>query len=354
MEDFTFSKLEYVRPDFDEAEKVAKEMTERVKNAKSYADVKQAILDLDEFMKDFYTMLTIANIRNTLNTTDKFYEDEIAFIQQRAPEAEGSFVGFTKAVVECPFTDEINADLGKEYLVSAKRQLDQYDDTLVPFKQEEARLETEYQKLMATAEIEFDGKKLNLYGIQKYFENPDREIRKAAFKKYSEFYEKNEEKMEEIFDKLINVRTKMGQALGYKTFTPLGYLQQGRSDYGQEEVASFRKQVLKEIVPLCEKLYAAQAKRIGVDTLMAYDEKFVFPDGNAEPIGDEDYMVREAQKMYHDLSPETGEFIDFMIDHELMDLTNKPGKANTGYMTDLPKYLAPFVFSCFNHTIFDM
>ena len=44
---------------------------------------------------------------------------------------------------------------------------------------------------------------------------------------------------------------------------------------------------------------------------MAYDEKFIFPDGNAEPIGDEDYMVKEAQKMYHDLSPETGEFIDF-------------------------------------------
>lgn len=303
MENFTFSKLEYVRPDFDAAEAKAKELTERVRNAKSYADVKQAILDLDKFMCDFYTMVTIAHIRNTLDTTNEFYENEIAFINQRAPEAEGSFVGFTKAVVECPFTAELDADLGKEYLVAAKRELDQYDDTLVPFKQEESRLETEYQKLMATAEIEFDGKKLNLYGIQKYFENPDREVRKAAFKKYSEFYEKNEEKMEEIFDKLVKVRTKMGQALGYKTFTPLGYLQQGRSDYGQEEVASFREQVLRELVPLCSKLYEAQAKRIGVDRLMAYDEKFIFPDGNAEPIGDEDYMVKEAQKMYHDLSP---------------------------------------------------
>ncbi len=43
---------------------------------------------------------------------------------------------------------------------------------------------------MATAQIEFDGKTLNLYGIQKYFENPDREVRRAAFKKYSEFYGK--------------------------------------------------------------------------------------------------------------------------------------------------------------------
>ena len=87
---------------------------------------------------------------------------------------------------------------------------------------------------------------------------------------------------------------------------------------------------------------------------MFYDEKRVFPDGNAVPAGDDDFMVEEARKMYHKISPETGEFIDFMIEHELMDLKNKPGKAATGYMTFLPDYRAPFVFSNFNQTIFDM
>ena len=52
-----------------------------------------------------------------------------------------------------------------------------------------------------------------------------------------------------------------------------------------KEVAAFREQVRTELVPLCEQLYAAQAKRIGVDTLMFYDEKRVFPDGNAVPAG---------------------------------------------------------------------
>ena len=121
---------------------------------------------------------------------------------------------------------------------------------------------------------------------------------------------------------------------------------------GEKEVAAFREQVRTELVPLCEQLYAAQAKRIGVDTLMFYDEKRVFPDGNAVPAGDDDFMVEEARKMYHKISPETGEFIDFMIEHELMDLKNKPGKAATGYMTFLPDYRAPFVFSNFNQTIF--
>ncbi len=69
--------------------------------------------------------------------------------------------------------------------------------------------------------------------------------------------------------------------------------------------------------------------------------------------GDEEFMVSQAQKLYHRLSPETREFVDFMIEHGLMDLKNKPGKVDGGYMTLLTDYKAPFVFSCFNHTTFD-
>jgi M3 family oligoendopeptidase len=142
--------------------------------------------------------------------------------------------------------------------------------------------------------------------------------------------------------------------MGFANFTPLGYMQQGRLDYGAEEVASFRQQVLEEIVPFCDKLYKAQAKRIGVEKIHFYDEAFIFPDGNAVPIGDSKYLVEQARKMYHDMSKETGEFIDFMIEHQLMDLDNKPNKAATGYMTSLADYKAPFVYSCFNGTTADV
>lgn len=227
MKNFTFGTLEYVRPDVDAFEEKLKGFTERIKNAKSYAEVKAVILENDKVMSSLYTMLTVASIRNTLNTTDEFYEKEVAFTDERLPAAAPTEIAFTKAILDCPFTKELEEDLGKEYLVAAKRSLDRFNDKLVPFMQEENRLTTEYQKLMATAQIEFDGKTLNLYGIQKYFENPDREVRRAAFKKYSEFYESNEERLENIFSKLVDLRTRMGKALGYDTFTPLGYLQQG-------------------------------------------------------------------------------------------------------------------------------
>ena len=179
-------------------------------------------------------------------------------------------------------------------------------------------------------------------------------MRIAAAKKYAEFFEKNDKELGEIFDRLVKIRHQMGLNMGFKNFIPLGYMQQGRMDYDEKDVAAFRQQVKDELVPFCAKLYEAQAKRIGVEKVRFYDEQLIFPDGNAVPIGDAAHLVSQAQKMYHDMSKETGEFIDFMIEHELMDLENKPNKAATGYMTSLGDYKAPFVYSCFNGTTGDV
>ncbi|BCN31151.1 M3 family oligoendopeptidase [Anaeromicropila herbilytica] len=354
MEDFKFSTLEYVRPDLDQYDAKLQQLTEQVKNAKDYEEIQRILQEADELSSAVDTMGTIAMIRNTLNTTDEFYEKEIEYLQDRGAESEASSTALFKAILNCNFTKELTEEFGKEFLVSIQRKVDQFKEELIPFMQKEAKLTQKYQKIMATAKIEFEGETLNLYGIQKYFEHSDRKTRKAAFKAYSDFYHTHEDEMEDIFDELITIRNEMGKALGYENFIPLAYMQQERSDYGPKEVAAYREQVRRELVPLCAKLYEAQAKRIGVDELKVYDEEFVYPDGNADPIGDEEYLVKEAQKMYHDLSPETGEFIDYMIEHDLMDLENKPNKASTGYMTVLSTYKAPFVFSCFNHTKFDV
>ena len=276
------------------------------------------------------------------------------YLDEAGPLLEQADVAFNEAVAGSRFRPELEKEFGKQLFVGIDLQKKLFCEENIPLRQRESRLTNEYQKIMATAEIPFDGKTLNLYGVQKYFENPDREVRRAAVRAYSKFYQNNEPRLEEIWDELIRIRNQIGKNLGYENYIPVGYLEQGRTDYGEKEVAAFREQVRTVLVPLCQKLYKAQAKRLGLDAVCFCDEKMIFPDGNAEPAGDDAFMVRTAQQMYHEISPETGEFIDFMIEHELMDLQNKPGKASTGYMTDLQSLKAPFVFSCFNHTIFDM
>lgn len=353
-ENFKFDELEYVRPDGDVLKEKLGELTDRLKNASTYGEARAIFFEKEKIAADFSTMTTIASIRHTVDTRDAFYDGENEYVNELYPTVVPFVLAFSDELYDGKFRAEFEREFGEQLFVSIEIQRKSFTEKNIPLMQREAKLCSEYEKLIASAEIPFRGEKLNLYGILKYVEDPDRQTRKEAAAAYSGFFSSHEERMEEIWDELIRLRNEMGRNLGFANFIPLGYLQQGRTDYGAEDVASFREQVREELVPFCEKLYRAQAERLGVDQIRFYDEKCVFADGNAVPVGDDDFLIGQAKEMYHDMSAETGEFIDYMLEHRLLDLKNKPGKASTGYMTSLDSYKAPFVFSCFNHTTFDV
>lgn len=349
-----FSELEYKRPDFDAVKSELLSLTECFNKSKSFDEALNIYKKHDALVGDFHMALTIVFIRHTIDTGDKFYEAEKEIFDEITPTLAPLTVAFYEAVSNSIYRKDFETRFGYKIFENMELEKRAFSEKNIPLMQREAKLTSEYQRMMASCKISFDGKELNLYGIQKYFEHEDRNIRRSAFRAYSDFYHNNEKRLEEIWNELIKVRNEMGRNLGFKNYIPLGYLLQGRADYGQKEVESFRNQVKEYLVPLSKTLYDAQAKRIGVDSIYAYDEKRVFADGNANPSGDDDFMINEAKKMYHQISKETGEFIDYMIEHELLDLKNKKNKASTGYMTYLAPLKAPFVFSCFNNTIFDM
>lgn len=118
----------------------------------------------------------------------------------------------------------------------------------------------------------------------------------------------------------------MALKLGYKNFVELGYYRMARTDYNAENVANYRKQIKESVVPLVSKLMKRQANRLNLDHLTYYDEAFEFQTGNAVPKGDANWIIENGRKMYQELSPETAEFFEFMIENNLMDLVAKKGK----------------------------
>ncbi len=352
--DFKFKDIQYIRPDCEAFQKLAEDNAKKIKNAVSYSEAKKIFLEFDKAESEFFDMGNIAYIRHTIDTSDEFYDKENEFLNEKTPELMPSLLAFSNAVYDSRFKPDFVAEFGEQMFTEIELRRKSFSEKNIPLLQKEARLCNEYEKIIASADILFDGKHLNLYGIMSYFENPDRNVRHDAYKAYSKFYESNEENFERIWDELIKVRTEMGKNLGFENYIPLGYMNQGRTDYDEKDVAAFREQVREELVPFCAKLYEAQAKRIGVDKVKAYDEAYLFNDGNAVPVGDDDFLIEQAREMYHDMSKETGEFVDFMLGHDLLDVKNKPKKASTGYMTGLNSIKAPFVFSCFNHTTGDV
>lgn len=349
-----FHEIEYVRPDLEQMKENSLKVVDKLANASSFEEAKECILEWDRILGDLSSAHTVAYVRNTMNTQDEFYDKEIEFFNNEYPKLIPAMKQYRKALLNSKFREELEEEFGKQLFRLAEVEEKTQDEAIVEDLIEESRLGMEYQKIVASCNTEFNGEECNFYGLLKYMQSPDRNVRKEAYLAWARLYEGVSEELDRIFDSLISIRVTMAKKFGFDNYTFLGYLDNNRIDYTREDVKSFREQIKKVIVPFCEKVRKAQAERIGVDSIKYYDEMYMFPEGNPKPVGDKDQMVKWAQEMYNEMSKETGEFFNFMVEYDLFDLETRPGKHLGGYCTSMPNFKAPFIFSNFNGTSADV
>lgn len=348
-----FQEYAYQHMDALSLQKQLSELAEQIQQAKTIEQVQDCIKKVDTIRRFVATQVSLVEIRHTVDTKDAYYTKEQEYLDTVLPELEKDYEKINRALLESTFLDDLKQRLPETFFLQKEMDLKAFDPIIIEDMQEENRLMTKYQALIASAEIPFDGEIYNLSSLEVKTNSSDRIVRKRALQAYWNWFEQHEEEVAQIFDQMIKVRTRMAQKLGYDNFIALGYARMHRYDYNQEDVAKYRRQVLKDVVPLCSALYKRQQKRLGYDTLHAWDEKVEFLQGNPTPKYDRAELVKRAQKMYHELSKETGVFFDFMVEHDLLDLDSKPGKAAGGYCTFMPDYKSPFIFANFNQTQHD-
>ena len=349
-----FSEMPYVRPDMDKVKAELNACAEKIRTADSVEAQIAAFDEASELSKDLMTTGSIAYVRNTINTADKFYDTEREFFDQAGPELEESLQAINIALLDSPYRKELEAHYGSLLFKNLEISRRSFKPELIPLMQEASKLEAQYQKLYAGLTVEFDGQTMPLPMLGKYKESPDRAVRRAAFEAEGKVFDANREELDEIYDKLVKNRNAQGRMLGYDNYIQLGYDRLGRNCYGAKELQEFRDQIATDLVPIIAEVKEAQRKRIGVDRLCIYDDKFRFSDGNAKPEGTAEEILAAGKAMYQDLSPETREFIKAMFDGEMFDVLSRDGKAPGGYCTSFPTYKMPFIFSNFNGTSDDV
>ena len=349
-----FKDMPYTRPDVEELKKANEEAIEKLKNASSYEEAKKAYFDLQEKETQAGTMMSICSVRNTIDTTDEFYAGEMKAIREQSASLIPLGKQFDEAMANSPFRADFEKEFGKQLLRLVDASLKTTDEKIIPDVIRQGEISMAYQKDSAMAVTDFRGEKCNFYGLLKHMESTDRKERKEAFLAWANLYESISGKLDAQYDELVKIRDGMAKKLGYAKYTDLAYLQRRRFDYTAEDAAAFRRQIREIITPAVAEIRERQRKLLGVDKLRYYDEALIFPEGNADPIGTMEELVLKAKKMYREVSPETGEFFDFMTDYELFDLETRPGKRMGGYMTRFPAYKAPFIFSNFNGTSADV
>ncbi|MDY0210491.1 MAG: M3 family oligoendopeptidase [Acholeplasma sp.] len=348
-----FNDYKYQRPDMEKIKSDYEAKLETFKNASSSDDQIQLIKDVFKMMDEVGTMAQLVSIRYSLNTQDEFYASEMEYIDEVSPELQNYINAFQKEILASPYKNELIKEFGQHYFNQLEVELQSFDEKIIPLMVEENKLSSKYSKLLAAAQIEFNGGTYNLSQMSPFTQSVDRDIRHKAQLAISAFFKSIEGEIDDIYDSLVKVRHEQAVQLGYENYVLLGYKRLGRTDYDENDVKAYREQIKRDVVPMVQKLIKRKSDRLGIKDLKSYDT-ISFLSGNPTPKGDVAWQVERATKMYKELSNETDEFFTYMKDNGLLELDSKKGKSGGGYCTFIPAYKSPFIFANFNGTSHDV
>ncbi len=350
----TFTDFEYQRPNLEEFKENMTALLDKMQEAQTVEEELALIEQIFAMEDELQSMETLVSIRHSINTKDKFYEQEQQFFNENIPPLKELTLRFSTMLLKSKHKKQLEEKLGSLLFKQAELQQKTFKPEVIEEMQQINKLTMEYQKLLSSAQIEFEGGTYNLSQMRPFGQSLERKTRHKAQLAVSSWFKENEQALDEIYDKLVKLRHQMAIKLSYENYIQLGYDTLGRTDYNANDVKRYREQIYKHVVPLVTKLQQQKGKRIGIKKPKSYDLNLSFLTGNPTPKGDSTWQLNIAKKMYEEMSPQTGEFINFMIKHDLLDLDAKEGKAGGGYCPYIPKYQAPFIFANFNGTSGDV
>ena len=350
-----FSEMHYERPSLEAALAGARALAEKARAVASDEEMTALYWEIDKAGSAWSTMACLANIHYTQDTRDAFWAAEQDFFDASDPALSVAMTEVYRAVLANPHAPALDAAFGPVVTPSLKNAVLGTDDRVLELQKEENALISQYQKLYGGALVQFDGRELTIPQLGAYKENPDRAVRRAAYEAEAGYFDAHREEFDSIYDRMVRNRNEQARILGYRDYSELSYVRMNRLGYGPAEVAAYRDEVKQSIVPQVDRLMRLRWQRAGLPAdAKFWDSPVSFADGNPRPHGTREQLMASARQMYHELSPETGAFIDFMQDNDLFDVESRPGKMSGGYQATIADCRAPFIFANWNGTSGDV
>ena len=107
-----FHDMPYQRPDMDKTIAFFKKVKQQLEHASSGAEQINIIYDYIAYKKKLDTAITLASVRHTIDTTDQFYEEENAFMDENTPIITNLGVEVSRCIYHSPFRKELEEEFG--------------------------------------------------------------------------------------------------------------------------------------------------------------------------------------------------------------------------------------------------
>lgn len=349
-----FADIAASPPDLQRMQALYDDFTARLDAVASVREALDVFTAWEVQRREFSTWSALTELHFEQDTSNERYKADADLLNELRPKITSLEVALKRKFLASPLRAQLERELGDYLFARWETEVTAFDPVVEPFAVKEAKLQDEYTALLAQAVFEFRGEHLNLPQMGKFSEHPDREIRREAATAKWDFFSRNREQLDRIYDALAAVRNETAHELEYHNFIELGYRRLTRTDYGPTEVARYREEIVREIVPLAQRITHQQARDLGVDELMLWDEHIFDKAGAPKPPQDYDRLLDAGREAFAGLGPEIGGFAELMMDRDLLDLRSRDRKAGGGFCTSFPMYGLPYIFANFNGTTHDV
>ncbi len=313
----------------------------------SLTDFKKWLKDKSELEAILEEDLAWRYIRMTIDTkNEKYSADYSFFVTEIAPKTAPFDDILNKKLVNSAFKKELENDSAFAiYFRSVQKSIALYREENIPLQTEIQEKSKEYGAITADQSIEWEGKTLTMQQAANLLKKQDPAVRKAVYEKMSERRAKDIDRLENLFNDLIQLRHRVALNAGHANFRDYMFDALGRFDYTKEDCFAFHQSIKEFIVPIVQKIQGEHAKKLNKDKISPWDTE-VDPDGKEplQPFEKGNELLDKTIRIFNQLDPFFGDCLQTMEQMNHLDLDSKAGKAPGGYNYPLYEIGVPFIF----------
>ncbi|MGZ9225419.1 MAG: M3 family metallopeptidase, partial [Anaerolineales bacterium] len=291
-------------------------------------------------------------IATTVNTADKQIEDGfnkyIEDIQPLAKTAEQKLKDKLLASSLSPKSFETG-------LRMMRAEAEIFTEENLPLLAEEQKLVTEYNQLIGSLTVMWDGEERTIAQMFPLLYETDRSIRQRAWEATQARRLKERQNINALWEKFMPVRLKIAENANMPDYRAYTWKQKFRFDYSPQDCKSFHAAIEEVVVPAASRIYEKRRHQLGVELLRPWD-KNVDPLGATpiKPYESMDEFKSKSRAIFEQVDAKFGEYFQIMMDEDLLDLESRKNKAPGGYSLGLHVAHRPFIFINNTNTVKDV
>lgn len=347
-----FNNLDYTRPLYSKVKKEVNILINKLNKTNTYEEyisLVREIIDIQNYIEELYDYIDINNMRNL---KDEYYIKELNYWNKYKSKYDLLFIPFYKSLINSKYKEELTKIIPPNFFNTINYRIKLESNTIQELIEEEKKLKNNYLKIL-NKKVLYNGIEVSISKVSTDYTNIDRDIRKKAYDTINNFYLENIEELEDIYFNLINIRNSIAHSLGFNNYKEYSLYSLRRFGYNYKDIYNFRENIIKYIIPLCNKLDTVKKKNLNIDTLKYYDAKCFYKEMPI-PLYNGEELLNKLKLSFSNLDNNLSKLYNDMLEYGYIDLINRENKVNFGITNYLTKTCYPTITGILKDTYYDL